>query len=86
MCELKQIQQQFTAVRHPADCLSTCAGWQTETDVGWGKQTLIEMLLYNVTSEVSDGARLNIALGQHSKTGQGRSEQNRSVQRSKDVS
>lgn len=56
----------WTAVHHPTDCLSTCAGWEMETDVGWGKQTLIEMLLCNVMSGVFYAARLNIALGRRS--------------------
>lgn len=64
--ELKQIQEHFTAVYHAVDFLSTCAGWKMETDGGRGKQTLIEKLLYNVMLGVSQAARLNIALGQHS--------------------
>lgn len=78
--ESKQIQQQFPADHHSADCLSTCAGWQMDNDGGRDKQTLIEMLLYNVMSEVSYSARLKIALGQHFKM-QGGSEQNYSAQR-----
>ena len=55
-----------------------------ETDVGWGKQTLIEMLLCNVMSGVFYTARLNIALGRHSWK-QVRSEQSLSAQTGKDV-